>query len=160
MSCNFSAKIQFFSEIIFFVFGYFQQISVQNDTLFVFILSEFFLHCFYCFGWWVGRAEKWRNPFFGVGGRCGVSAANTAKANCLSLLVSLSFFSNLSSCAKLSTLFFFVSALLLGCARIATNEAAAWQQWRVSIAAGTRATAAKLNKIWDEPSPPLRQTAC
>jgi hypothetical protein len=31
----------------------------------------------------VGKAEKWRSPFLGVGWRCGVSAANTAKANFL-----------------------------------------------------------------------------
>jgi hypothetical protein len=31
----------------------------------------------------VGKAEKWRSPFFGVGWRCGVSEANTAKANFL-----------------------------------------------------------------------------
>jgi len=34
-------------------------------------------------GWWVGKAEKWRSQFLGVGWRCGVSAANTAKANFL-----------------------------------------------------------------------------
>jgi len=34
-------------------------------------------------GWWVGKAEKWRSPFLGVGWRCGVSVANTAKANYL-----------------------------------------------------------------------------
>ena len=34
-------------------------------------------------GWWAGKAEKWRNPFFGEGWRCGVSEANTAKANSL-----------------------------------------------------------------------------
>jgi len=43
---------------------------------------------------------------------------------------------------------------------LAGNEVAAWQQWRVSSVAGTRAATAKLNKTSDEPSPPLRQTAC
>ena len=90
-------------------------------------------------GWRVGKAEKWRSPFLGEGWRCGVSAANTAKANCLSLLVSLSFFSNLSSCAKLSTLFFFVFALLLGCARIATNVLGAWRAGGVSQRLGREA---------------------
>ncbi|MCL1934158.1 MAG: hypothetical protein FWF53_10165 [Candidatus Azobacteroides sp.] len=32
-------------------------------------------------GWWVGKAEKWRSPFLGVDWRCGMSAANTARAN-------------------------------------------------------------------------------
>jgi len=31
----------------------------------------------------VGKAEKWRSPFLGVGWRCGVSEENTAKANFL-----------------------------------------------------------------------------
>jgi hypothetical protein len=41
-------------------------------------------------GWWVGRVEKWRSPFLGVGWRCGVSVSNTAKANSipLSLIIS------------------------------------------------------------------------
>jgi len=55
---------------------------------------------------------------------------------------------------------FLIVAIRTLSAEIAANEAAAWQQWRVSSAAGTRASATKLNKIWDEPSPPLRQTAC
>ena len=58
------------------------------------------------------------------------------------------------------SLFLLMSALLDVARSVADNEAAAWQQWRVSTATWTRAIAAKLNKIWDEPSPPLRQTAC
>jgi len=57
----------------------------------------------------------------------GVSAANTAKANFLKnvFVPFFPFFSNLSNYAKISTLFFFKVALLLGCPRIASNVVAA-----------------------------------
>jgi len=80
----------------------------------------------------VGKAEKWASPFFGeeLAVRCersehGKSQLSPKNKKNICRQAKLSGYSDLSDCAKLSTLFFFVSALLLGCARIASNAQAA-----------------------------------
>jgi len=70
----------------------------------------------------VGKAEKWRSPFLGEDWRCGVSEANTAKANIFKrscpIYPSCQFMQNFN-------LIFFKVALLLGCLRITHNVVAA-----------------------------------
>jgi hypothetical protein len=71
----------------------------------------------------VGRAEKWRSPFWGVelSVRCERSEHGKSQLS----INKLSDFSRLSSYAKISTLFFFKVALRLGCPRITDNVVAA-----------------------------------
>ena len=77
-------------------------------------------------GRWVGKAEKWRSPFLGEDWRCGVSEANTAKANILKrscpIYPSCQFTQNFN-------LIFFKVTLLLGRPRITYNVPAAWRSW-------------------------------
>ena len=97
-------------------------------------------------GWWVGIAEKWRSQFLGVGWRCGVSVANTAKANYLKnifapflpLFLIYLFFYISSTC-----LYFSVFISLPNCtalASIASNVPAAWRGRGVHKGLGGRCT--------------------
>jgi hypothetical protein len=89
-----NAKIQFYFQLLHFYFFEF----------------FFLLLCRSLVGWWVGIAEKWRSPFFGVGWRCGVSETNTAKANFLKQIVRLL---QIVKLREISNFIFFKVALLL-----------------------------------------------
>jgi len=92
----------------------------------------------------VGKAEKWRSPFLGEGWRCGVSEANTAKANFLKniFVPFFPFFSNLSNYAKLSTLFNLIFSLpnRTALSRIAYNVGAASRRRGFHKGSGGRQT--------------------